>query len=363
MTTTQDTHRVPTAPETDDAGARVLGRLLQVLDDGATAILTGIGHDTGLFDTLAGLPPATSSQVADAAGLDERYVREWLGGVVSAGFVAYDPAAGTYALRPDHAPFLSGPGPDNLARMMRNIALMGRAAPAVTRAFRTGGGLRYADYPGFHALQADDTGPVQDALLIDVVLPLTGEVDRLRSGIDVVDIGCGQGHAVNLMARAFPRSRFTGVDLEEEAITAARAEAESWALQNATFVIHDVADLTQRARYDLVTAFDSIHDQAAPARVLANVARSLRPGGTFLMADIAASSRLEQNVDLPYAAFLYGISTVHCLSVSLAQGGAGLGAAWGVELAEQMLGEAGFSSVTTHRLETNPFAVYFVAKR
>lgn len=363
MTTTENRPQGRTEPDDVTVGTAVLDRLLQVLDDGASAILAGIGHDTGLFDTLAALPPATSAQVADAAGLDERYVREWLGGVVSAGFVDFDPTARTYALRADHAPFLSGPGPDNLARMMRNIGLMGSVAPAVAGAFRTGGGLSYADYPRFHEMQAAETGPVQDAYLVDSVLPLTGEVERLRSGIDVLDVGCGRGHAVNLMARAFPQSRFTGVDFEEEAIAAARAEAAAWGLSNARFDVRDAADLTERESHDLVTAFDAIHDQAAPARVLANIARTLRPGGTFLMADIAASSRLENNLELPWAAFLYAISTVHCMSVSLAQGGAGLGAAWGVELAEEMVRAAGFTSVVAHRLEVNPFQVYVVARR
>lgn len=279
MTTTENRPQGRTEPDDVTVGTAVLDRLLQVLDDGASAILAGIGHDTGLFDTLAALPPATSAQVADAAGLDERYVREWLGGVVSAGFVDFDPTARTYALRADHAPFLSGPGPDNLARMMRNIGLMGSVAPAVAGAFRTGGGLSYADYPRFHEMQAAETGPVQDAYLVDSVLPLTGEVERLRSGIDVLDVGCGRGHAVNLMARAFPQSRFTGVDFEEEAIAAARAEAAAWGLSNARFDVRDAADLTERESHDLVTAFDAIHDQAAPARVLANIARTLRPAG------------------------------------------------------------------------------------
>lgn len=363
MTTTQTSAEVSEQDPGAQPDPAVLGRLVQVIDDGAIAILCAIGHDTGLLDTMASLPPATSVQIADAADLHERYVREWLGGVVAAGVADYDPQSRTYALRGDHAPFLTGPGPSNLARMMRNIALMGTVAPGIVSAFRTGGGLHYADYPGFHQLQAADSGAVQDAYLVETILPLTGEVERLRSGIDVVDVGCGQGHAVNLLARAFPASRFTGLDFEEEAITAARAESDAWGLANTTFVVCDVGRTVRPAEYDLVTAFDAIHDQAAPARVLANVAASLRPGGTFLMADIAASSRLENNLDLPWASFMYAISTVHCLSVSLAQGGAGLGAAWGVELAEQMLREAGFTSVAVHRIEQNPFDVYFVAKR
>jgi 2-polyprenyl-3-methyl-5-hydroxy-6-metoxy-1,4-benzoquinol methylase len=338
-------------------------RLLQVLHDGGIAVLTSIGHQARLFETLATLPAATSAQVADAAGLDERYVREWLGGVVTAGFVDYEPASRTYALRDDHAPFLTGPGPDNLARSLQYVTLMGQVTPGILDAFRNGGGLHYRDYPGFHDIQAADSGAVQDAFLVDAILPLTGEVDRLLVGMDVADIGCGEGHAVNLMARAFPHSRFTGLDFEQEAIDVARAEARAQGLDNVTFAVCDVAGNTDPATYDLVTAFDTIHDQARPAQVLANVAASLRPSGTFLMGDIDASSRLENNIELPWASFLYAVSTVHCMSVSLAQGGAGLGTVWGVELAEQMIREAGFTTVEQHRLEGNPLEVYVVARR
>ena len=114
--------------------------------------------------------------------------------------------------------------------------------------------------------------------------------------------------------------------------------------------------------FDLVLTFDAIHDQAHPATVLANVRRSLRPGGTYLMVDINAQSNLEDNLDLPWATFLYAVSTLHCMSVSLGQGGDGLGTVWGVQTAERMLHEAGFGSVDVIHLEEDPFNAYFVAQ-
>ena len=165
------------------------------------------------------------------------------------------------------------------------------------------------------------------------------------------------------MAREFPRSRFWGFDFSSEALEPARAEAASWGLTNATFVECDVAGDVEEEAYDLVTAFDAVHDQAHPVRVLSNIHRSLRPGGTFLMVDIKASSDLENNLDLPWASFLYAVSTVHCMSVSLGQGGDGLGTVWGTELATQMLGEAGFTSVVQQELEQDPFNAYFVSRR
>jgi len=355
MTTTQ-------APVVDAQTPQAVEHLIRILNDGAIAVLASIGYQTGLFETLGTLPPATSQQVADAAGLDERYVREWLGGIVAAEIVEYDPVARTYALRPEHAPFVTGPSADNLARSLRYITLMGEVTPLVVEKFRTGGGLRYDQYPGFHGVQAQDSGAVNDGALLDTILPLTGVVDRLREGIDVADIGCGEGHAVNLLARAFPRSRFTGYDFSAEALAPARAEAAAWGLSNATFVECDIAEPPVPSTLDLVTAFDVVHDQAHPAQVLANVRSSLRPGGTFLMADINASSHLERNLDLPWASFLYAVSTVHCMSVSLGQGGDGLGTVWGVELAEQMLREAGFTQIERTVLDDDPFNAYFVVR-
>lgn len=343
--------------------APVVERMIQILNDGAINVLGSIGHQLGLFDTLATLPWSTSSQVADAAGLNERYVREWLGGVVTAGWVDYDADAGLYRIRADHVSFLTGTGVDNIARTMGLITLMGEVTPKVVQTFRAGGGLTYADYPGFHDAQAADSAAVNDASLIDTIVPLTGLVGRLREGIDVADIGCGEGHAINLLAREFPNSRFWGFDFSADALVPARVEAAAWGLTNATFVECDVAGEVDVEAYDLVTAFDAIHDQAHPGRVLGNIQRALRPGGTFLMVDIKASSQLENNLELPWASFLYTVSTVHCMSVSLGQGGDGLGTVWGTELATQMLQDAGFTRVQLRELEQDPFNAYFVSRR
>ncbi|WP_427017682.1 methyltransferase domain-containing protein [Pseudarthrobacter sp. P1] len=345
----------------EPTGVEPAERLLAILNDGAIAVLASIGYQTGLFEAMATLPPATSEQVADAAGLNERYVREWLGGVAAAHFVDYDAPAGTYQLRADHVPLLSGPGVDNLARQLLYITLMGEVTRKVVEKFRTGGGLAYADYPDFVQIQAGDSGAVHDASLIDVILPLSGCVDRLKAGIDVADMGCGAGHAVNLMARAFPASRFTGYDFSAESIAAGRAEAAAWGLDNAHFQERDASTLDLAGTLDLVTAFDMVHDQAHPAAVLRNIHTSLRPGGTFLMVDINASSNLEDNIDLPWGSFLYTVSAVHCMSVSLGQGGDGLGTVWGVQLAESMLHDAGFGPVARTVLDEDPINAYFVA--
>jgi 2-polyprenyl-3-methyl-5-hydroxy-6-metoxy-1,4-benzoquinol methylase len=230
--------------------------------------------------------------------------------------------------------------------------------------FHNGGGLSYSEYPRFHALMAEESGATFDAALVDLILPMAeGLPGRLRAGAEVADFGCGSGHAVNIMAQAFPASRFTGIDFSDEGLAAARAEASQWGLSNATFVAKDVAALDEVETYDVITAFDAIHDQAHPAQVLANVYRALRPGGVFLMVDIKASSHVEDNVGVPFASYMYTVSTMHCMSVSLALDGDGLGTVWGRQLATSMLGDAGFTDVAVHELESDPINFYYVARK
>jgi len=279
--------------------------------------------------------------------------------------VTFAPDDATYALPPEHAASLTrDAGPDNLSHVMQFISLLAGVEQEVVECFRHGGGVRYRAYERFHALMAEDSATVHDAALLDGILPLVpGALDRLAAGIDVADIGCGQGHAINLMAQAFPASRFTGFDFAEAAIAAGRAEAEKLGLDNVRFEVCDVATLDTPGRFDLVTAFDAIHDQAHPGRVLANIATALRAGGTFLMVDIKASSNLEDNIEVPWGPFLYTASTLHCMTVSLALDGDGLGTAWGTQTAVRMLGEAGFADVDVKEIETDPFNCYYVATR
>jgi 2-polyprenyl-3-methyl-5-hydroxy-6-metoxy-1,4-benzoquinol methylase len=346
-----------------DSAEEFAGRIVGVIDSASLAILLSIGHQTKLFDTMVELPPASSAQIADAAGLNERYVREWLGGVVAARVVEYDPTARTYSLPPHRAAVLTrAAGPDNLARVTQFIPLLAEVEQKIIGCFHDGGGLAYSEYPRFHTLMAEQSGAVFDAALIDVVLPLAdGLPERLRAGADVADIGCGSGHAVNVMASAFPASRFTGIDFSDEGLAAARAEASRLGLDNAAFTARDVADLDVAESYDVITAFDAIHDQAEPAVVLRNIFQALRPGGILLMIDVKASSEVQENIGAPMATYKYTVSTMHCMSVSLALDGAGLGTCWGRQLAESMLADAGFSEVQVREIESDVVNNYYIA--
>jgi 2-polyprenyl-3-methyl-5-hydroxy-6-metoxy-1,4-benzoquinol methylase len=354
-------HENTVADTTEEFAERIAG----AIDSASLAILLSIGHQTKLLDTLAELPPASSAQIADAAGLNERYVREWLGGMVSGQIIEYDPSTQTYSLPRHRAAVLTrAAGPDNLARLAQFIPLLGEVEQKIVGCFHNGGGLPYSDYPRFHTLMAEMSGEVFDAALIDVILPMAdGLPDRLRAGADVADFGCGSGHAINVMAQAFPASRCTGIDFSEEGLAVGRAEAARLGLDNAAFVAADVAELDKSETYDVITVFDAIHDQAQPARVLENIYRGLRQGGVLLMVDVKASSQLEDNIGVPLAAYLYTVSTMHCMSVSLGLDGAGLGTCWGRQLATSMLADAGFTDVAVHEIESDPINNYYIATK
>jgi len=337
---------------------------LGIVNGGFLSLMLSVGHRTGLLDTLATLEPATSDRIAAAAGLNERYVREWLGAMVTARIVEYDPATRTYWLPGEHAASLTrAAGPDNLAELAQVVAMLGQVESAIVDVFRKGGGVDYGAFERFHALMAESSHTTLEATLLTRTLPLIpGLVDRLEAGIDVLDMGCGEGVAIRMMAQRFPRSRFVGVDIAAAAIRTARAEADAAQLTNARFLAQDAATFSAPAAFDFITAFDAIHDQAAPRRVLRAIREALRPGGVFLMVDIAASSRLEGNLDNPLAPLLFTVSTMHCMTVSLAQGGEGLGACWGEEQARELLAEAGFTSVDASRVEGDPLNAYYVCR-
>jgi 2-polyprenyl-3-methyl-5-hydroxy-6-metoxy-1,4-benzoquinol methylase len=341
------------------------GRALDVLNKAAVAVMISVGHRTGLFETMSGLDPSTASEIAKSAGLQERYVREWLGAMVTGRVVDHDSAKGTYRLPPEHAAFLTKAAQtNNIAAFSQLIPLISNVEDEVVDCFRKGGGVSYSSFKRFPEVMRELSTPTFDVLLVDKILPLApGLVESLVSGVDVLEVGCGSGRAVNVMARAFPRSRFVGYDLLPEQIATAGSESSAWGLSNTRFGVRDVASISGEEEYDLVAAFDTVHDQAQPDALLARVASLLKPGGTFLMWDVAASSHLQNNADHLLGPFLYAVSCMHCMTVSLAQGGKGLGAMWGQEKATAMLADAGFSNIQVHRIPEDPFNCgYFVTR-
>lgn len=341
-------------------------KMLEILNHGALTSMISIGHRTGLFDSMGGLEgPLGHEAIAEHAGLNERYVKEWLGAMVTGGFVEYDPEKKTYYLPPEHAAWLTRKAaPNNLAVASQWVGVLGPIEDRIIECFRHGGGVHYEEFSRFNEVMAEESMQTVIIPLLDHILPLVpGIKDRLEQGIEVLDVGCGSGYAIAEMARTYPNSRFTGYDLLPSAIERGRARAREYGLTNISYEAKDVTKFDDVKRFDLITTFDAVHDQADPASVLSHIHRALKDDGYYLMQDIKGSSHVERNSENPLATFLYTVSCMHCMTVSLAQGGKGLGAMWGKELACEMLGEAGFGSVNVMELPHDPINYYYVISK
>ena len=330
-------------------------RFMTVLNDAALCLMVSIGHRTGLFQTLSKSGGGTSEEIAAQSGLNERYVREWLGAMVTGGVIETDPDTRTFRLPREHSAFLTpAAGADNFAVFAQYIPLLGSVEDDIVECFRNGGGVPYEKYPRFHSVMAEDSGQSVLSSLESHILPLVpGLRNRLVEGARILDLGCGRGKVISQLAALFPSSHFTGMDLSTEAVAYAREEASKEGLRNVEFVARDLSDFDGTAEpetFDVVTTFDAVHDQARPLNVLKGIHKTLKPDGIYVMQDIRGSSEIHKNIGHPIGTFLYTISCLHCMTVSLAQGGEGLGAMWGEEKTREYLTRAGFRSVETHQL-------------
>jgi SAM-dependent methyltransferase len=340
------------------------GTMTQIMNGGALSLMCSIGHRTGLFDTMSTMASATVDEIATAAELHPRYVREWLSAMTMGGIVDHDEEADTFHLPAEHAGLLTrAAGPLNLTTFCQYIGLLGEVEDDVVHAFQNGGGVPYDKYPKFTGLMAESSGQRYHRTLIDQVVPLLGGTEPFESGIDVADVGCGSGLALAILGEAFPASRFVGYDFGEEGVAAARARAAQAGLTNVEFEVRDAAELGETDRFDLVTTFDAIHDQSRPRDVLAGINQALRPGGTYLCVEPKASSCLHENHELPMAPLVYTISTMHCMTVSMAYGGPGLGTAWGEQMAIEWLGDAGFVEVESTGIRDDRSNAYYLSKK
>ncbi len=339
--------------------------IFQIINGGTLSLMISIGHRTGLFDTMKELKPAGFETIAAKANLHPRYVKEWLGAMVTGGIVEYDELSNTYHLPSEHAASLTrSAGANNIGVFSQYISVLGGVEDDIIKCFYEGGGVPYEKFHRFHDVMAEDSGQSVLSSIFDHILPLVpGLSGKLELGISVLDIGCGSGRAVNMLAEAFPKSTFLGLDLCEDPVLKARKEAEEKGNINTWFEIMDLTTYSSDSKYDLITAFDVIHDQARPDKVLKMVYEALKDDGIFLMQDIDGSSQLSENKNHPMGSMLYSISTMHCMTVSLAQGGMGLGTMWGVDTAEKMVREAGFNHVEIHRLKHDVQNAYFVIRK
>lgn len=338
------------------------GRLMSTLVGGLLCHLVDLGDRTGLFDAAA-QGPGTAGEIATRAGLEERYVREWLSAMAAAGIVEYRADGECFHLPAEHAALLLGPG--SMAPLARANTVLARQVPALERVFREGGGITYAEYcPDFSEAMDRMSRGAFDQFLVDAYVPMVpGLAEGLAGGISVADVACGSGHALVLLAAAFGRSTFVGFDLDDGGLERGAAEAAALGLDNVTFRTADAAHLDVDEPFDAVLMFDALHDQADPEAVLARIHAALAPGGALLLREPHARDSLAENLGLPTAPVLYAVSTMHCLTVSLAAGGPGIGMAFGEEHVRRLLTGAGFEDPVVLPAPGQPLDAVYVTRR
>lgn len=326
---------------------------------GATTIaLLSIADRTGLLAWLAANSGGTSVAIAEGADLDERYVREILSGLAASGVVEYDSDSAEFNFPDEHALFLASEmSPYFMGGWLDMIPSAMSQIDGVARATVHGGGVGFEDF-GSGIIKGIDRGnaPSQRIFLTKKWLPaVDGLTASLESGIKVADVGCGAGTASLLMAQTFPNSEVVGYDVSDDSLAIARTRAEG--IPNIRYENYG-AEAIPLDSFGLITTFDVIHDLVAPLEGLVRIREALASDGVYLMMEPNASSDLVDNLS-PRGALLYGVSVMHCMTQSLANGGEGLGASWGRELAEDYCRQAGFDSFTALDEISNKFSAFY----
>jgi ubiquinone/menaquinone biosynthesis C-methylase UbiE len=351
-------------------------KMTDILNYGALNLAMAIGYRTGLFEVMDGFDlPKTVSAIAEKAERNSRYLREWLGVMVCGGIVELtvtEAGENLFFLPREYGDFMTTrSGHDNIGLYTQEIPLLTTCAmDPVIQGFYSGDGVDYDHYPKFQDFMSQLANAKHHQVLLDQFLPSieNGQlIQKLNTGIQVCDIGCAEGIALMLMAKAFPASEFVGMDISEEVITKAETSARQQGLRNVTFLQTDATTLKEdrawEKSFDYVTAFDVIHDLTRPIEALESVYSILKSGGLFSMVDIAASSSLLENKTHPMGPFLYTVSLMHCMPVGLVEGGRGLGMMWGHQKAVEMLEDAGFTQVEVLEIPTDSFNSHFFCRR
>jgi SAM-dependent methyltransferase len=336
----------------------------KVLGDGAgtfAVMACGIGDRHGLFKALDEHGPQTSVALAKRTGLSERYLREWASLLTCARYLTHDPSTGRFSLPPEHAEVLAREGgSDFLGGVLQQFGGLMQVYEPVAAAFRDGKGVAAERY-GEDVWKGEQRGNDMwhENLLVHAWVPLMPKVKaRLEGGARVADFGSGGGKAMVRLGQAFPKSTFVGFDIHAPSVERANALAKAEGV--ADRVRFEVSDLTKGVpgSYDIITAFDVVHDTAHPSRVFEHVRRALAPGGTFVLLEVNGAPTLEGNIG-PLGALFYGWSTFFCMSIAIGRGGEGLGTAGLHEaVVRDYAQRAGFSAV--RRVELNsPFNALF----
>ena len=330
-----------------------------------TVALAYISDRLGIFKIMADGTGFTTGQLAQRTGLNERYLREWSATMAAAGYVDYSPQDETFRMNSEQAAVLTNEDTTYFtAGAFQYAVACYRQIPKLMDSFKNGGGVPFGDFGSeiveaierlFHVGYETWVGREWIPAVPDIY-------QRLLAGGEAAEVGCGAGQCLIPVAAAFPNSRFFGYDVDRTSVERARNKADSAGLTGRIAFERMAAEhVPFDQRFDLVMAFNCIHDMAHPRAALAAIQRMLKPDGAFLWSEADVGERLEDNLN-PVGRTLYGASTMHCMTVSLAQGGEGLGSAISEELAKSLAAEAGFASLVRLPIK-NPFHQIFLGRK
>lgn len=338
-------------------GQKLMGDLSAM----ALGSLAYIGDKLDLFKLLAESGPMTNEAFAKQTGCDARYTQEWLSAMSASGWIEYDAQTKQFTLPPEHAPFLAVENHVSfMGGLLEAIVPFAHVTPAIMDCFRHGGGVAYHEHhPDMPSVIDRMSAPHFNNFLTQYWLPnlLPAVHQRMTEGAIVADVGCGTGRALILMAKAYPNSQFTGYEPNEASAQQARHMIAQAGVEGNAQIVNGGADAMSDQHYDFITTFDVIHDCVDPQGVINDIQRALKADGTYLMQEINASHDLEQMLH-PLGRLFYSISTMYCMTVSLAHDGAGIGTCMGEELPRQMSAQAGFSHFRKLEFE-HPFVVLY----
>jgi len=331
-----------------DIGAAMLGAL------------SYIGDRLGIFRSLSEAGTVTSAALAERTGLSERYLREWLSAMSAAGYVLYDPLAKTYTMPAEHAMVLAREeSPFFAGGFIEMIVPQMSIAPKVMQSFKNGRGVPQSEYPAetWEAMERSSASMYRDRLVRKWLPTMPQVVATLTEGGSSLDVGCGSGRAAIAIASAFPKAQVFGFDAHPGSLERARANAKDAGVGDR--ITFDVVDCTKlpESKFDFISTFDVVHDSVDPNALLTSIRRALKPGGTYLMVEVNVSSNLEDNIN-PMGRLMYSMSTLYCMTVSLAHGGAGIGACMGEAKARELVAASGFSKFSRLPIE-DAFSVLY----
>lgn len=348
--------------------------MLTFLNNGALTLMISIGHKVGMFEAMASLPSVTSHQLAQATKLHERYVREWLATMYVGGIVAIEDRIdknqeNRYFLPNEHAAFLTwGRGPENVAVLSQYISILSSFESKSVECFRTGKGISASEFGDLKSIMAADSAQTIASSLVSWILPLgSGMImSDLKAGIDVLDVECGSGINLITLAKEYPKSWFTGYDINPEHIAIAKDAADKEKLKNIRFKCVQITDSCESSAYDLITCFGGLVETGDVGNVVLRIYQALRRGGTFLLQDVAASSDAKENRSHPAGPLLYTISVMFSVPSTIFKTGSddeAVGVMWGNDKALNLVRDVGFKCEGAKQLPEDHCNVFFFCVR